>query len=54
MDSLWNVTPVSLVTWVGVLDDGNGDYADPARSVNLKAQVGVHLTLPKRPLVGGK
>ncbi|KAJ7889940.1 hypothetical protein B0H14DRAFT_3429419 [Mycena olivaceomarginata] len=41
MDSLWNVTPVSLVTWVGVLDDGNGDYADPARSVNLKAQLGI-------------
>ncbi|KAJ7468462.1 hypothetical protein FB451DRAFT_1256285 [Mycena latifolia] len=41
MDSIWNVTPESLVTWVGVIDDGNSDRPDSVRSVNLKSQLGI-------------
>ncbi|KAF8172793.1 hypothetical protein K438DRAFT_1920986 [Mycena galopus ATCC 62051] len=46
MSSLWNVTPESLVTWVGVLDDGNGDRPDSVRSANLKTQLGVLQSKP--------
>ncbi|KAF7326610.1 hypothetical protein MVEN_02597700 [Mycena venus] len=46
MNSLWDVTPESLVTWVGVLDDGNGDRPDSARSASLKAQLGILQTKP--------
>ncbi|KAJ6520620.1 hypothetical protein DFH09DRAFT_1373358 [Mycena vulgaris] len=46
MDSLWNVTPESLVTWVGVIDDGKGDRPDSARSLNLKSQLGIIQSKP--------
>ncbi|KAJ7686830.1 hypothetical protein B0H17DRAFT_940099, partial [Mycena rosella] len=46
MDSIWNVTPESLVTWVGVLDDGNGDSPDSVRSRNLKSQLGIVQSKP--------
>jgi hypothetical protein len=45
MDSIWNVTPESLVTWVGVLGSENGDRPDSARSADLKAQVRIHFQL---------
>ncbi|KAJ7115565.1 hypothetical protein C8R43DRAFT_1038838 [Mycena crocata] len=41
MDSLWNVTPESLATSVGVLDDGKGDRPEVVRSVGLKSQLGI-------------
>ncbi|KAJ7938313.1 hypothetical protein B0H13DRAFT_1942389 [Mycena leptocephala] len=46
MDSIWNVTPESLVTWVGVLGSENGDRPDSARSADLKAQLGIVQSKP--------
>ncbi|KAF7373497.1 hypothetical protein MSAN_00559600 [Mycena sanguinolenta] len=46
MNTLWNVTPESLVTWVGVLDvDGSRDSPE-ARSASLKAQLGILQSKP--------
>ncbi|KAJ7146029.1 hypothetical protein C8R44DRAFT_756403 [Mycena epipterygia] len=46
MDSLWNVTPESLVTWVGVIDDGKGDRPESVRSLSLKSQLGIIQSKP--------
>ncbi|KAJ6469058.1 hypothetical protein C8R47DRAFT_989790, partial [Mycena vitilis] len=46
MSSLWDVTPESLVTWVGVIDDGKGDRPETVRSIALKSQLGVVQSRP--------
>ncbi|KAF7324355.1 hypothetical protein MSAN_02521900 [Mycena sanguinolenta] len=46
MNTLWNITPESLVTWVGVLNvDGSRDSPE-ARSASLKAQLGILQSKP--------
>ena len=41
--AILNVTPESLATHVGVIDDGRLDHGDVARSVLLKAQVSMYM-----------
>ncbi|KAJ6524531.1 hypothetical protein B0H19DRAFT_1200169 [Mycena capillaripes] len=40
-DTLLNVTAESLVSWVGVLDDGRGDRPESVRTVALRSQLGI-------------
>ncbi|KAF8891872.1 hypothetical protein BD779DRAFT_153864 [Infundibulicybe gibba] len=47
MDALLNVTPASLATWVGLIDDGQGDKPEEARSRMLKMQLGILQRKPR-------
>ncbi|KAJ7718602.1 hypothetical protein DFH07DRAFT_332989 [Mycena maculata] len=46
MGSLWNVSAESLVSWVGVSDDGNRDLPETSRAFNLKSQLGIVQSKP--------
>ncbi|KAJ6630136.1 hypothetical protein B0H10DRAFT_1985165 [Mycena sp. CBHHK59/15] len=46
MDAFFNVTPESLVTHVGVIDDGQGDRPESVRVQNLKRQLGILQSTP--------
>lgn len=39
MNALFNVTPDSLATLAGVIDDGQGEIPDTTRTQRLKTQV---------------